>query len=158
MDPRESRASAWVFEEQVTVARFVDLSSAWVALGMLEAHGIPAALTDHHTAAINWACVPAIGGVRLQTGAEHARDAERLLRGVPTTVLHDSGCARYFRRARRRKRALGLIALLLLSPWLAAVGVCGLLFRGRRPPAGGPSAPLDAGPRRWRPDGRGRAR
>jgi hypothetical protein len=119
----------WAFEERVTVARFGDLSSAWMALGMLEAHGIQAALTDQHTAGINWHCVPALGGVRLQTGPADVGAATRLLEGVPSTVLHDSRCARYFHRARRRKRVVGLLALLLISPWLAAVGACGLLFR-----------------------------
>jgi hypothetical protein len=158
MDLRESRpAPEWSFEERVTVASFVDLSSAWIALGMLEAHGIPAQLSDQHTAGINWACVPAIGGVRLHTGPQHARDAARLLREVPATVLHDSGCARYFRRARRRKRAVGLVALLLLSPWLAAVGVFGLLFRRRAGPrrGDGGAAPAAAGPPQWRRGGRG---
>jgi hypothetical protein len=124
----QATSEGWRFEEQVTVARFGDLSSAWVALGMLEAHGIPAALTDQHTAGINWLCVPAIGGVRLQTGPQHAADAKRLLGQVRSTVLHDSNCAGYFAEARRRKRARGLLGLLMVSPWLAAVGVFGLLL------------------------------
>lgn len=130
------------------MARFVDLSSAWVALGMLEANGIPAALTDHHTAGINWLCVPAIGGMRLQTAPEHAAEAERLLGQVRSTVLHDSNCAGYFAEARRRKRTRGLLGLLMVSPWLAAVGAFGLLLgRGEETVAHPAAESIDDGAR-----------
>lgn len=127
-DTAAAPSQVWRFEERVTVARFVDLSSAWVALGLLESHGIPAALTDHHTAGINWLCMPAIGGVRLQTRPHHVAEAERLLGQVRSTVLHDSDCAGYFAAARRRKRTRGLLGLLMVSPWLAAVGALGLML------------------------------
>ena len=147
-----ARSEVWRFEERVTVARFVDLSSAWVALGLLEAHGIPAALTDHHTAGINWLCMPAIGGVRLQTRPTHAVEAERLLGQVRTTVLHDSDCVGYFAEARRRKRTRGLLGLLMVSPWLAAVGAVGLMLgRSGEParPSAVESATEPAGRRDW---------
>ena len=62
-----------------TVAAYTDPIEAQLALGLLQAEGIPARLDDTGTAIANWEWRLAIGGMRLRVPDEQAIHARRVL-------------------------------------------------------------------------------
>ncbi|NLA68685.1 MAG: DUF2007 domain-containing protein [Gammaproteobacteria bacterium] len=62
-----------------TVAAFTDPIEAQLALGLLQAEGIPARLDDSGTAIANWEWRLAIGGMRLRVPDGQVADARRVL-------------------------------------------------------------------------------
>lgn len=62
-----------------TVAAYSDPIEAQIALGLLQAEGIPARLDDIGTAIANWEWRLAIGGVRLRVPDAQAMHARRVL-------------------------------------------------------------------------------
>ena len=62
-----------------TIGTFPDLASARVAQAVLEAEGIPSAISDEHLAGLDWRMSGALGGVKLRVAAEHAEAAVALL-------------------------------------------------------------------------------
>jgi len=62
-----------------TVAAYSDPIEAQIALGLLQAEGIPARLDDIGTAIANWEWRLAIGGVRLRVPDGQAMHARRVL-------------------------------------------------------------------------------
>ena len=62
-----------------TVAAYLDPIEAQLALGLLQAEGIPARLDDAGTAIANWEWRLAIGGIRLRVPDAQAIHARRVL-------------------------------------------------------------------------------
>jgi len=62
-----------------TIAAYLDPIEAQLALGLLQAEGIPARLDDSGTAIANWEWRLAIGGMRLRVPEEQALHARRVL-------------------------------------------------------------------------------
>jgi hypothetical protein len=62
-----------------TVAAYLDPIEAQLALGLLQAEGIPARLDDSGTAIANWEWRLAIGGMRLRVPEAQAPHARRVL-------------------------------------------------------------------------------
>ena len=62
-----------------TVAAYSDPMEAQLALGLLQAEGIPARLDDIGTAIANWEWRLAIGGIRLRVPEAQAIHARRVL-------------------------------------------------------------------------------
>ncbi|WP_133000153.1 DUF2007 domain-containing protein [Luteimonas arsenica] len=62
-----------------TVAAYSDPIEAQLALGLLQAEGIPARLDDTGTAIANWEWRLAIGGMRLRVPDEQVMHARRVL-------------------------------------------------------------------------------
>lgn len=62
-----------------TIAAYLDPIEAQLALGRLQAEGIPARLDDSGTAIANWEWRLAIGGMRLRVPEEQALHARRVL-------------------------------------------------------------------------------
>ncbi|QDW66813.1 DUF2007 domain-containing protein [Luteimonas granuli] len=62
-----------------TVAAYTDPIEAQLALGLLQAEGIPARLDDTGTAIANWEWRLAIGGMRLRVPDEQVVHARRVL-------------------------------------------------------------------------------
>lgn len=99
-----------------TVATFTDLTQAQSARSALESAEIESFLQDEATGSLDWGLMPAMGGLRLQVrsaGAARAREVLDSLGGVAVDALdpEESG---YRDSARRRKRLVGFVALLLL--------------------------------------------
>ena len=63
----------------ITVAAYLDPIEAQLALGLLQAEGIPARLDDSGTAIANWEWRLAIGGMRLRVPGEQVVHARRVL-------------------------------------------------------------------------------
>ncbi len=131
---------ATVLEPQrmVAVASFTDLTTAEVALGMLESEGLPASIPNAQLVGLDWRMSNALGGIVVQVPAEFEAQAREILEGVATptaaTVSDHPGPACPFcgscesRADRSRKR---LLALTLLFPPLVLLAIPAyLLSRG----------------------------
>jgi len=62
-----------------TIAVLNDLNDAHLLKSMLEAEGIPVFIPDENTIQMDWLLLNAIGGVRLQTTADHTDDAAKII-------------------------------------------------------------------------------
>ena len=110
--------------EYTTVRRFMSLAEASSAQGLLEAAGLSARTLDEYVAGLAWLYIPALNGVRVQVPAEQLQEAEQLLReGVEPGTHRSAEDEAYFRKAFRRRRNFGLVALFFAAPWLALVGL-----------------------------------
>ncbi len=77
-----------------TVAAYSDPMEAQLALGLLQAEGIPARLDDIGTAIANWEWRLAIGGIRLRVPDAQAIHARRVLAALEAgeyALLDDEG-------------------------------------------------------------------
>lgn len=76
-----------------TVAAYSDPMEAQLALGLLQAEGIPARLDDIGTAIANWEWRLAIGGIRLRVPEAQAIHARRVLAALEAGeyALEDEG-------------------------------------------------------------------
>lgn len=63
----------------VTVGVYQDIANAHIALGRLEAEGIPAILKDAHFVQTDWLYAIALGGIKLQVEASLESNARRVL-------------------------------------------------------------------------------
>lgn len=63
----------------VTVATFENIVDAHIALGRLQAEGIPCHLSDEHLVQANWLYSIAIGGIKLQVEPQFADRARQVL-------------------------------------------------------------------------------
>lgn len=63
----------------ITVATFDFTPEAHVAMGRLEAEGIPCVLTDEHLVQTDWLYGIAVGGIKLQVAPEDAPRALEVL-------------------------------------------------------------------------------
>jgi hypothetical protein len=90
----------------------------------LGAEGISAELLDEATGSIDWGLMPALGGLRLKVAPADLARAREILGGqqptpsevdipVEIAVTHENE-VQYFEKAKRRKRLVGAVALLLL--------------------------------------------
>lgn len=69
-------------EEFVEVARFIDVSEAHMARGLLTSNGIDAIINDENIVTANAFLAVATGGVRLSVPRAQSRDARALLQEV----------------------------------------------------------------------------
>lgn len=125
-------------ERLVVIDRFHDLAAAHLAREALAAAGIDAWLRDEQTLGVTWLMGPAIGGSRLAVRASDADAAREVLQPGPVELPPElepddpEEEARYARRSRLRKRAIGVLTLgFVVSPLLALVGAA-LAATGRR--------------------------
>lgn len=65
--------------ELITVATFDMLPDAQIALGRLEAEGIPATLADAHLVQTDWLYSIAVGGIKLQVEPAYVQRALEIL-------------------------------------------------------------------------------
>lgn len=63
----------------VTVATFENIVDAHIALGRLQAEGIPAHLSDEHLVQTDWLYSIAVGGIKLQVVPAFADRARQVL-------------------------------------------------------------------------------
>ncbi len=63
----------------VTVATFENIVDAHIALGRLQAEGIPCHLSDENLVQADWLYSIAVGGIKLQVEADFADHARRVL-------------------------------------------------------------------------------
>ena len=63
----------------VTIATFDLWPDAQIALGRLEAEGIPAYMADQHLVQTDWLYSIAVGGIKLQVEAEDEARAREIL-------------------------------------------------------------------------------
>jgi hypothetical protein len=138
---------------RVIVDRFHDLGAAQLAAGALRTAGIEAWLRDTQTLGVDWLLSPAIGGARLEVRAEQELEARALLASRAPVVPADlppelrpgdpEEEAAYVDGSRSRKRAIGLVGLLLMSPVAFLLGLP-LALRsavGRKPKPDGRAQP-----------------
>jgi hypothetical protein len=97
-----------------TVATFTDLTQAQSARSALESAEIESFLLDEATGSIDWGLMPAMGGLRLQVRSADAARAREVLADLGQSVdSADLEEVEHSESARRRKRRIGLIALLI---------------------------------------------
>jgi hypothetical protein len=72
--------------ELVTVGRYRDLAEAIVARSLLQAEGIESWIQDENLIRIDWGYSNAIGGMRLQVGAENQAAAIGILAQAPDRI------------------------------------------------------------------------
>ena len=117
-------------DQLVSVASFHDLTQAQAARSALASEGIDSVLQDEATGSIDWALMPALGGLRLQVGAGDVAVARRILEdtdllgasapspmpaaGQDEDPISEPEEIEYREASRRRKRTLGLVAFLIL--------------------------------------------
>jgi hypothetical protein len=65
----------------VAVASFTDLTTAEVALGMLESEGLPASIPNAQLVGLDWQLSNALGGIVVQVPAELESQARRSWKG-----------------------------------------------------------------------------
>lgn len=108
-----------------TVATFTDLTQAQSARSALEAAEIESFLLDETTGSIDWGLMPAMGGLRLQVKSSEADRAHEVLAGLGKSADPvDAEEMEHSESARRRKRRIGLIALLIFFlPTLLALAL-----------------------------------
>jgi hypothetical protein len=111
-----------------TVATFTDLTQAQAARSALEAAEVAVFLRDENTGSIDWGLMPALGGLRLEVESKDAERAREVLAelaeptGVGRSQEEEPEEVTHREAARRRKRLVGLVALLmLLLPTLLAL-------------------------------------
>lgn len=63
----------------VTVATFDNMVDAHIALGRLQAEGVPASLADEHLVQTDWLYAIAVGGIKLQVEPALVERALRIL-------------------------------------------------------------------------------
>ena len=101
--------------ELVTVGSYTRLEEANGARAVLEAAGLSPILRDEMTGSIDWGLMPAIGGIRLEVPAEEEERAREVL-GTYETVEPptDPEEIAAIEEARRKKRWIGIVALVLM--------------------------------------------
>jgi len=65
--------------ELVTIASFYTTAEAETLRALLEESGIPAVVSNAEVAGINFLMTPALGGVKVQTAAQDAAQAQELI-------------------------------------------------------------------------------
>ena len=72
-----------------TVATFENIVDAHIALGRLQAEGIPASLADENLIQTDWLYSPMLGGIKLQVPLTFASAARRILTTDYSSDLDD---------------------------------------------------------------------
>jgi hypothetical protein len=112
---------------------YLSLPQADLMWGMLQAAGLEPRIRDEYAAGLIWDHIPALGGVRLEVPAEQWSDAHELVTAHLEPVDASAEDRIYFRSARRRRRALGVVALFLtVGPVLGLAGLAFALQGNRR--------------------------
>lgn len=65
--------------DMITVARYDTLPDAYIALGRLQAEGIPCMLADQNLVQTDWLYSIAVGGIKLMVDSAHLDQALRVL-------------------------------------------------------------------------------
>ncbi len=65
--------------ELITIATFDLMPDAHIAMGRLQAEGVPCGLADEHLVQTDWLYSIAVGGIKLQVRARDAEQARRIL-------------------------------------------------------------------------------
>jgi hypothetical protein len=120
--------------ELETVATFNDLTQAQNARSALESAEIESILRDETTGSIDWALLPALGGLRLQVKSADVAGAREVLADLDRAVAEagenepeDPEETAHRESARRWKRWVGLIAFLILFLPMLVTLALGLL-------------------------------
>jgi hypothetical protein len=116
----------------VPLDRFLSLAEADLMWGMLQAAGLEPRVRDEYAAGLSWHYIPALGGVRLEVPAEQWSDAQDLMADHLGPVDHPAEERIYYQSARRRRRALGVIALFLTAGPLLGLAGLALTLQGDR--------------------------
>lgn len=108
----------------VPLDRYLSLADADLMWGMLQAAGLESRVRDEYAAGLSWHYIPAMGGVRLEVPAGQREVAQDLVNAHLGPVDHPAEELAYYQSARRRRRALGVVALFLTTgPLLGLVGL-----------------------------------
>lgn len=118
--------------DYTVVGRFLSLSQAKVAQGVLDSAGFEPRTRDEQVSGLAWDHVAALGGVRVEVPVQYLEEARELLAARTDLYAAPSEEDRpYFAAATRKRRRNGFIALLLIAPVMIPVALLGLLA-GRR--------------------------
>ena len=75
--------------EMITVARYDTWPDAHIALGRLQAEGIPCMLADQNLVQTDWLYSIAVGGIKLMVDPAHVEQAQRVLATDYSSDLDD---------------------------------------------------------------------
>lgn len=119
--------------EYTVVDRFLSLSQAKVAHGVLEAAGFEPRTRDEQVSGLAWGHVPALGGVRVEVPVQHLEEARELLATQTDLYAAPSEDEQpYFAAEARKRRIHGFIALLLVAPVIVPIALFGLIANWRK--------------------------
>lgn len=119
--------------EYAVVGRFLSLSQAKVAQGVLEAAGFEPRTRDEQVSGLAWDHVAALGGVRVEVPVRYLEEARELLATRTDLYAAPSEEERpYFTAAARKRRVHGFIALLLIAPVMIPIALFGLIANRRK--------------------------
>jgi hypothetical protein len=119
-------------DSYVPLDRYLNLAEADLIWGMLQASGLEPRVRDEYAAGLSWHYIPALGGVRLEVPARQWRDAQDLVSTQLKTIDPSAEDRIYFQSARRRRRALGVVALFLIAGPLLGLAGLALALQGDR--------------------------
>ena len=114
-----------------SISRFLDLTEAQVATGALRAEGSDPLLRDEYLANLDWTCILALGGLRLEVEEAEMRC---LIQEPVLALLDDVPELRDYEAPNWRRLRLikGLCASMWLIPFLALPLLPLLLIRRRK--------------------------
>lgn len=119
--------------EYAVADRFLSLSEANVAQGVLDAAGLQPRIRDAQVGGLDWDYLPAMGGIRVEVPVEHLEEARELLASRTDLYAAPSEEDRpYFAAAARKRRIHGFIALLLVAPVMVPIALFGLIANRRK--------------------------